>query len=189
MCFPNHYKADAEVVTHQLLGEKDNRSSCSCTVATQLMASILHLRKWEVGIQATVILACAEAGIARDIFQNNLHTSTEYGMVEGGDRDPVGVENSAAHTQVLRLLSHLHLVHGQDREASGVLCPTVAEAEESAFRQVGVPFRICFEKLALMQHTATGLVQNGPEFGNLLHQAAQATHQPMRLIQPLLGKP
>ena len=160
MRFPNHYKADAEVVTHQLLGEKDNRSSCSCTVATQLMASILHLRKWEVGIQATVILACAEAG----------------GMVEGGDRDPVGVEKRAAHTHVHRLLSHLHLVHGQDREASGDLCPTVAEAEESAFRQVGVPFRICFEKLALLQHTATGLVQNGPEFGNLLHQVAQATH-------------
>eukprot|EP00435_Cladocopium_sp_Y103_P001363 s991_g1.t1 len=39
-------------------------------------------QKWEVGIQATVILACAE-----------------------------------------------------DREASGDLCPTVAEAEESAFRQ------------------------------------------------------
>jgi len=28
-----------------------------------MLAAILHLRKWEVGIQATVILACAEAGI------------------------------------------------------------------------------------------------------------------------------
>lgn len=82
------------MVTHQLLGqEKSNCSSYSCTVATQLMlAAILHLRKWEVGIQATVILACAEAGIAWEAFQSNLHTAMEYGMVKGGDRDPVGRE-------------------------------------------------------------------------------------------------
>ena len=91
-------------------------------------------------------------------------------------------------------------MHGQDREASGDLCPTVSEAEESAFRQVGVSCRICLEKLALLKHTATGLAQNGPEFGNLMHQVAQAARtnpmrlaqaartNPMRLIQPLLGE-
>ena len=80
-------------------------------------------------------------------------------------------------------------MHGQDREASGDLCPTVSEAEKSAFRQVGVSCRICLEKLALLKHTATGLAQNGPEFGNLMHQVAQAARtNPMRLIQPLLGE-
>ena len=56
-----------------------------------MLATILHLRKWEVGVQATVILACAEAGIAWEV-ESNLHTSMEYGMVEGGDRDPAGIE-------------------------------------------------------------------------------------------------
>ena len=75
-------------------------------------------------------------------------------------------------------MSQLHLVHGQDREASGDLCPTVAEAEESAFRQVGASSmqNMRFRKLALLQNWV------GPELPRIWQSCASSrssrTHQP-----------